>query len=192
VNLISVNRTTLPAAMLDLAKSHIRVRHDRDDALITQYLAQAIEAVERSCSINLNPAVFALDIFRLVPPLVPGLYPCYGSSLPPMRLALPVNNVTAFTLDDADGVDQSADYTIEQADGGGSAASYLVGPRLQSTSGWTMTVDVGLEDPDGIAPAITAAVLRLTGGFYENRESSSALVVADFGAELMSIWRPTT
>ena len=185
MNALNVDRTTLPAALLDTAKLHLRVYHTRDDALIAQYLAMAIDEVERRCNINLNPAVFALEPVTLTP----GPYAGWPGLA---RYALPVNNVHAFTLDDADGEDMADSYTIEQADLGGSAGAYLVGVPLvaRTVAGWTMTVDVGLDTPDDLSPAVTAAVLRLTGGYYENRESPSAVVVDDFLGELTAVWRP--
>jgi hypothetical protein len=181
MNLVSVDRLTLPTAMLATAKEHLRVRHDRDDALITQYLAMAISAVERRCNINVNPAVYALDAATLASGVCAG-WPAVA------RYALPVNNVVAFTLEDADGVDQAVPYAIEQADLGGSATAYLVGPP--SLAAWAMTLDVGVDAPEAIDPAVAAAVLRLTGGYYENRESPSAVVVDDFLGELAAVWRP--
>ena len=132
-NLLTVDRTTLPQAMLDTAKAHLRVTHTRDDSLIAAYLAQAIDTVERQSNINVNPATFALQ--------PPNAYPCpcvpYSSAGQPpgtARLPLPVNNVSAFTLVDGDGADQAASYSIEQADLGGSATSYLVGPAIPATT----------------------------------------------------------
>jgi hypothetical protein len=183
MNQLTVDRTTLAAALLDAAKAQCRVTHGRDDVLIQQYVAQAIEAVERRCSINLNPALFELDLFTLE------ALPCVGWP-GRCRLALPVNNVHAFTLKDADGIDQADLYTIEQGDLGGSAAAYLVGPAVVAAD-WAMTVDVGVDTTELLSPAVAAVVLRLTGGYYENRESPSALVVDDFLGELASIWRPS-
>lgn len=183
MNCLSVDRTTLPQAMTDLAKAHLRVYHARDDTLIGVYLAQAIDEVERRCNINLVPATFALDVPALV--LVPcRTYPAQA------RWALPVNNVQAITLEDADGTDQSDAYAIEQADLGGSASSYLVGPPIPAAA-WTMTADVGVDDPDDLAPAVLAVILRLVGAYYENREAPQAVVVDDFLGELAAVWRPT-
>jgi uncharacterized phiE125 gp8 family phage protein len=183
MNAISVDRTTLPAALLAIAKEHLRVRHTRDDLLITQYIAQAIDAVERRCSINLNPAVYALD-----PCTLDAAWPCITRS-GAARLLLPVNNVQSFTLEDADNADQSVGYTIEQADMGGAFSAYLVGPPI-SGSGWALALNVGVDTLEVLSPAVTAAVLRLTGGYYENRESPSAVVADDFLSELVAVWRP--
>lgn len=179
---LSVDRTALPMALLDLAKSHLRVRHDRDDTLVGVYIAQAVDEVERRCNINLNPATFALDLYALGPSTCAG-WPVLA------RQALPVNNVQSFTLEDADGLDQSAPYAIEQADLGGSASAYLVGPAVPA-AGWTMTADVGVDNGDDMAPAVLAVVLRLVGGYYENRESPAAVVVDEFAVEMAAVWRP--
>jgi hypothetical protein len=42
-----------------------------------------------------------------------------------------------------------------------------------------------------LAPAVLAAVLRLTGGYYETRESASALADDAFLGELAATWRPS-
>ncbi len=189
MNCLDVDRQVLPAALLETAKSHLRVRHGRDDLLIQTYLAQAIDAVERRCSINLNMADFELEIHHL------DATPCVA--LPEhVRLALPVNNVRSFTLADGDGVDQSISYAVEQSDIGGAGQAYLVGPPVTG-SDWLMTATVGLdvpvptEVPPNLAPAVLAVLLRLTAGYYENRESSSALAADDFLGELIAIWRPS-
>jgi uncharacterized phiE125 gp8 family phage protein len=189
MNCLDVDRDQLPAALLELAKQHLRVRHGRDDLLIQTYLAQAIELVERRCSINLNPADFELEVHHL------DAQPC--RTLPEhMRLALPVNNVRTFTLTDGDGIDQSLNYAVEQADIGGSGQAYLVGPPVTGAD-WLLTAAVGVDvpvpdqAPPTLAPAVLAVVLRLAAGYYENRESSSALGVDDFLGELVAIWRPS-
>jgi uncharacterized phiE125 gp8 family phage protein len=190
MNCLDVDRSSLPAALLDLAKQHLRVRHSRDDLLIQTYVGQAIDAIERRCSINLNPADFELEVHHL------DAMPC--EALPEhMQLALPVNNVRTFTLTDGDGVDQSVSYAIEQSDLGGSGQAWLVGPPITEDD-WLMTAAVGIEVATGspppapdIAPAVLAAVLRMTGGYYENRESSAALAVDDYLNELIPIWRPS-
>lgn len=189
MNCLDVDRSSLPAALLELAKSHQRVRHGRDDLLIQTYLAQALEVVERRCSINLNPADFEIEVHHLqaVPCAVPP---------PHVRLVLPVNNVRTFTLADAEGVDQSLNYTVEQADLGGTAAAYLVGPAMHDSGNWVMTAAVGIDaaTPEDaatqLAPAVLSAVLRLAAAYYENRESTSGVLVGDFLAELTAIWRP--
>jgi Phage gp6-like head-tail connector protein len=191
MNQTSVDRTSLPAALLDLAKSHLRVRHTRDDALILQYLAQAIEQVERRCSINLNPASVII---------VPAEDCCTPWSAPPvMRWRLPVNNVQTFTLLDADGVDHANDYGVEQADLNGAHAAYLVGSPFGAPD-WTFEATVGVLyapphippfEPTDLAPAVLAAVLRLTGAYYENREAFGALTADDFLGELAAVWSPS-
>jgi hypothetical protein len=187
-NLLSVDRAALPDALLDVAKDHLRVRHDRDDTLIRMYVAQAIDVVERKGSINLNPSTFAID-----PCALPGVaWPAQlwmPAGTMGVRLSLPVNNVEAFTVTDADGVDQSDAYEVEQADLGGSAQAYLVGPTI--AAGWAMTADVGVDDPDKLAPAVLAVVLRLVGGYYETRESASDLTDDTFVDELVAVWRPS-
>jgi uncharacterized phiE125 gp8 family phage protein len=183
MNQLSVDRATLPAAMLDLAKTHLRVSHARDDALITSYLAMALATVERRCSINLNEATFDIDLHHLETT-------CCKPVPTHVRIALPVNNVDTFTVIDGGGADQSADYVVEQSDIDGTGTAYLVGPPITALD-WTMLVDVGMPDADTMSPDVLAVVLRIVAAYYENRESSSPVFVDDFASELLSIWRPT-
>jgi uncharacterized phiE125 gp8 family phage protein len=190
---LSIDRQALPAAMLGTAKAHARVDHARDDTLISQYLAQAIDEVERHCSINVNPASYEVALDTLTAP-------CTWPAPNAWRVRLPVNNVEGFTLFDAGGVDLSDQVTIEQADIGGAYPAYLVGTGALA-AGCTLALDVGVAfivpgttpAPDVLpmAPSIAAAVLRLTAAYYENREASVALVLEQFAPELVSIWNPS-
>ena len=169
---MTVDRDVLPVALLALAKSQMRVEHNRDDVLITEQLRAAIVGVERRCSININPAQFAFE----------------GCDITATG-RLPVNNVSAIVSLFSGGVDVSSNYGIKQDEMGGNAHAYLVGPTLNSNDA-VLVVDVGMQTVDAIDPAITAAVLRITAAYYENRETFAPVFVDDFLGELIAIWRP--
>jgi len=182
-NRTTIDRTTLPTALLPLAKEHARVRHARDDALLTSLVADAIDVVERRCSINVFAATYSLRLDACRQETASD-----GSGL--TRYAFPVNNVNTATVSDGAAVDQSAAYTVEQADYGGAGEAWMVGPAISGT-GWTAVVEVGMDDPDDLAPAVRVAILRLTAAFYEARESFVPVYEPDYLGDLGVIWRPT-
>jgi hypothetical protein len=180
VNRLSVDREALPAELLTLAKAQMRVEHTRDDALITQHLKDAINAVERRCNININPATFALRDWCWM--WVPWRAPYYAAPLP-------VNNVVSIVSLINGGTDVAADYLIEQAHFGGNAEAFIVGPMLH-TSEPVLTVEVGMDTADQLEPAVSSVVLRITAAYYESRESTAAVYIDDFASELAATWRP--
>jgi hypothetical protein len=185
VNLISVDRTTLPAALLPEAKEHMRVRHVRDDTLIATYLSMAIAAVERRGNINLNPATYEIDGFEL------RLDDC-NHAAGAFRYRLPVNNVSAISdLIQSGGTDQAGQYTVTQSDAGGSGNSYITGPSLYGY-GWTLKAEVGIDDPLELDPAVLSCLYRIAAAYYEARESNAPVFVDDFTSELLQVWRPGT
>ena len=185
MNLIAVDRTTLPAALLIEAKEHMRVRHDRDDSLISTYLGMAIAAVERRCNIRLNPSTYEIDGFEL------RLDSC-DHAANAFRYRLPVNNVQTITdLTQSGGPDQAAQYTVTQSDAGGSGNSYITGPSLYGL-GWTLTAEVGIDDPADLDPAVLSCLYRIAAAYYESRETNAPVFVDDFTSELLQVWRPGT
>jgi hypothetical protein len=58
-------------------------------------------------------------------------------------------------------------------------------------SGATLTLDVGVEAPEDMAPPFFSLIARLAGSQYENREANIGLMADDFGDELIALWRPT-
>ena len=112
------------------------------------------------------------------------------------RGCCPSNNCREF--DSAHGtarrrrVDISAGFQLWSADPGGNGASYLLGLEgyclpygAQITS-----LKVGVETADTLAPAFFAAIARITGSLYENREASAELMASGFDDELAALWRP--
>lgn len=181
----TIDRQALPAALLALAKAQARVDHDRDDLLLTEQLAQAIDDVERLTNATLFERVLSVDSRDLVtPPLWSWALSGSGN-----WIGLPFNNVTALVATDADGLDVSAGYRIRQADLGGVGTAWLQGPSVVATLPVVFTITAGLATPDAIAPALRRLILRRTAALYEYREAALPLSDSDLASE-PSLWRP--
>lgn len=192
MRIISIDRTTLAADLLAVAKSNSRVEHDRDDALIETMIAQAIDDIQRLANVYLfdtEAEWTGAELSRLRSFCV-----ATASAYPnAMRVSLPFNNVASVEVTDADGVDQSAAFEIEQGEPGGNSQSYLIGPTLNvgPWPGLVFSFRYGVAAADEIAPSVKAAVIRRTSAYYENREATLALSLNEAPGEFLSIWRPT-
>jgi hypothetical protein len=185
---ISVDRAALPALLLDSIKLHCRVYHVRDDAILLTYIGAAIGIAERKCNVNLNPAEYLVTTDEL------GSTCTHAALGPRLTWPLPLNNVHAFTVmqsADAGAPDITADFELWSPDFGGSASAYLVplaGKALPTTA--LISLGVGIEDADDLAPEFFSLIARITASQYENREASSDLWTETFREELASLWRP--
>jgi uncharacterized phiE125 gp8 family phage protein len=157
---------TLPAALLPVAKAHLRVDFTDDDASITEYLAQSIGLCEQ---------VWDLAVFSAEVDWSPDL--STGAS----RYQCPVQPVSAFTVL-ADAVDVSADYVLESAS--------LTEPVWLARSDGTafaadaeITLTAGYADIATMPPPMRAGILRIAATLYEHRESVSVL-----GPDQMPLW----
>lgn len=179
----AVDRNAIPTALLDSVKQHLRVRHARDDALITRYIASAVSLIERKCNVTMDPTV----------------YVCTADELghPPMQectWSLPVNNVHKVEVNDEQTppVDHAAAFQLWNPDYGGNGYSYLVainGTRIQAS--WTLKLEAGLVTPaDDMSPAFFALLARMVGSLYETREASAELYGDSWADELAALWRP--
>lgn len=149
--------TTLPAALLTLAKDHLRVTFPDDDTVITEYLAQSIGLLEQFWGLS----IFSAAVAWLPEPAGLSRYQC------------PVQPVSAFTVT-AGGTDQSADYRLEQA--------ALTGPiwltRIDGTAfpdDAAVTLTAGYATAAELMPPMRAGILRVAGTLYEHRESVSVI-----------------
>lgn len=141
----------LPAALLPLAKSHLRVDGTYDDAYITDAIKRAINWFERVTNISVNKVTWtwspdAADF-------------CAGSA------AVPVSPVNSFTVDA--GGDVSANYKLETMSMHGIGLYRLVGAHV---TGMKVAMPSGYADANVLDAGITDAVLRYTAHLYENRE----------------------
>jgi hypothetical protein len=183
INRTAIDRLTLPLVLLPLVKDQARVRHDRDDVLMTSHVAASIGLAERLCNVSLYPADYIVTADEI--------YSCQRLCATPTRWLLPLNNVRACVITGVDAADLSAGFTLSNADYGGNASSYL-----QSVGGatipWdaTLALTVGVDDPTELAPAFLSLISRMAASMYENREADADLWASGFSAELMALWRP--
>lgn len=181
----TIDRTTLPAAFLELAKAQARVTHAEDDALITEQLAQAIDDVERLT----NATIFERQM-TLTPPELGLDLLAWAVSGSGNWISLPFNNVSALEVLDGAGTDISAAYTIKQRDPGGTGTTWLQGPATAPTPApATFTFTAGMKTTGGIAPALRRLILRRAAALYEFRESALPLTADDLAGE-PGLWRP--
>lgn len=180
-----IDRATLPALLLPLAKSQARIEHDRDDALVTEFVAQAIDDVERIT----NATLFARTIVSTSPEVAGA--PLWAWAVPgsPNWISLSFNNVQRFVALDANGVDITADYTVRQADPGGVGTCWLQGPAAQPPQPVQFAILAGAETIDEIAPALRRLILRRAAALYEYREAALPLSSDDLASE-PALWRP--
>jgi uncharacterized phiE125 gp8 family phage protein len=181
----TIDRTTLPAALVPLAKAQAKVEHARDDVLIAEHLAQAIDDVERVTNATLFERTITTDAVDLVG------WPLYAWATPGSGnwIGLPFNNVSAFVATDADGLDVSSGYRVRQADIGGVGTAWLQGPTTVATPPITFAITAGLKTPDAIAPALRRLILRRAAALYEYREAALPLSADDLADE-PALWRP--
>ncbi len=198
INRTAVDHTALPDALLPMVKEHCRVRHDRDDQLITSYIASAVGLIERQCNVSLDPATYTCtgDELRRRGPLQGlGRWRIPATPATATSYALPMNNVRTAVVTDAGEppVDHSTEYELWNPDFGGNGASYLV-QQVPSTEAlcpnWLVELEVGILKPEDLAPAVSILIARMTASLYENREASSALWADTWAAELTALWRP--
>lgn len=183
--LVAVNRDALPALFLPLAKSQARIDHDRDDALVTEHLAQAIDDVERLTNATIFERTIGATSWE-----VAGA-PLWAWAVPgsPNWISLTFNNVITFGAIDAAGVDVTTLYTLRQADPGGVGTAWLQGPAAPPAQPVSFIIVAGARDLDGIAPALRRLILRRAAALYEYREAALPLSADDLTGE-PALWRP--
>lgn len=187
-NRTAVDWTVLADGLLDLAKQHSRVYHDRDDDLIREYLQQAVNIVERRANVNLVQATYEAD------GAYPQPYPCtWWARWQSWGVLLPFNNVRAIRfLDDSDPPGEiTGAWRIAQQEFGSNRDAFLLLPDQTWPGATTVELDVGVDDKDDLAPALRSLVLRIAASLYEYREANLALTEDHFAPELMAAWRPT-
>lgn len=158
---VSEDRTTLPAALLTLAKAQMRVDYSEDDAFITSTLARAIARFQEVNEVTVNPSVF------LWTP-ADADFDMFDDNVE--AADLPVRPVTAFAAE-IDLIDVSADYSIGLKFDGvyGVPIQQLRGP---SAAGLSVTLTAGYADLAALPDAVEDTLLRHAAFMYEYREIS--------------------
>lgn len=148
----SLDRAALPAALLPLVKSHLRVDGTYDDVYITDAIGRAISWFERVTNISVNKVTWTWSPDQAS--FVDGVAP------------VPVSPVNSFTVN-AGGTDVSASYTITTMSMHGIGIYALAGAWV---AGMAVAIPSGYADAASLDPGITDALLRYTAHLYENRE----------------------
>lgn len=158
----SIDRVTLPQAMLTLAKLHMRVTFDDDDQIIVHKLSHAINLFELLTQFSVSKAVYTWT---------PGVIGGLDSLGAPVETAkCPVMRVGSFTAKDDAQVDISANYELYGDTMPDSIApQYLLGPSGSNVSP-TVSLTVGYPTLGDMPPTIVDIAMRIAGYLYEWRE----------------------
>jgi uncharacterized phiE125 gp8 family phage protein len=157
----TVDYTSLPTALLPLAKQHMRVDFIDDDETIRHYLAHAIGLLEKFWDWQ----IFSVPV-TWAPELMTGA--CAES---------PVRPVASFTAKDEGGTDVSADYELKKGKDNTVPVFLCRKDGGDFPAGLDVALVAGYGTPASLDPAVEAAVLRLASTFYEHRESVTTLSV---------------
>lgn len=153
--ILTEDRAALPAALLPLAKTQMRVDTAADDAFIKSLLARAIARFQEENEVTVNPSTFTWT-------------PAETDFSDSGAVTLPVRPVTLFTasilLDDV-----SADYAIALKWDGiyGVPIQQLFGPAV---AGLSIALTAGYADLAALPDAVLDTLLRHTAFLYEYRE----------------------
>lgn len=166
----------LPAGLLEIAKSHLRIDGTYDDAYVADAIRRAINWFERVTHVSVNPVtwIWKPDAGNWCNGLVP----------------VPVSPADSFTVE-AGGLDVSAGYSLVTMSTFGIGLYALSGAH---TAGMAVTIPSGFASAAALDPGITDAVLRYTAHLYENREilvmGSDALSPDWMNSVIATYWMP--
>lgn len=157
----SIDRITLPQAMLPLTKLHMRVNFDDDDQIIVHKLAHAINLFEMLTQFSVSKATYTWT---------PGIVaPLDADGLPVDAGRCPVMRVGSFTAKDG-ATDISSQYSIYGDTMPDSIApQYLIGPSGSNISP-SVSLTVGYPTIGDMPPSIIDIAMRIAGYLYEWRE----------------------
>jgi uncharacterized phiE125 gp8 family phage protein len=148
-----LDRAALPAALLELAKSHLRVDGTYDDVYIKDAIGRAISWFERVTNVSVNPVTWIWHPWSTAF--------CLGVAQVPVS---PVN--TGFKVEYG-ATDATADYELATMSMHGIGLYAIEGAFVD---GMKVTMPSGYADLAALDPGITDAILRYTAHLYENRE----------------------
>lgn len=156
---------TLPVTLAE-AKTHLRVTHDEDDALIMGLLRAALAYVERDTGRAFESQTWELTIDR---------FPTSEIMIP----MGPLVSVTSVIYTDADGLAQtvpSLDYEVDTVSETGWVSPSVAWPAPMATiNAVRVTFVVGLGTPEDIRQAI----LLILGLWYDNRAAASDVAMQE-------------
>lgn len=172
----SIDRTTLPAAMLNDVKAQMRVEHNRDDALITKHIARAIDYVERYCDICIFEAQYMLRIQHSV---------SETTNLLPVAPIIGINVKTGTT-------DVTTNYTLTGYTTTGEIGGQYIEGKLNVNQ--VINIQAGYKTVADMPPVLDDVISRHAAHLYEQRESLMASNIRP-SADVMHIlnslmWRP--
>lgn len=154
------------AVDLALAKQHLRVRHDSEDTIIAAYLAAAKAWVERYTGKGLSVAERVETL--------PGFD---GGDITLSWGPYSADSLTIGYLDSDLAEQAFTDFTVLDVFGGARVRADEIWPTAEAV---TLTYDAGYST----TPAdLDAAVLLLTGEYYDNREAGTASNAASMAVE---------
>jgi len=163
--LVSVDRTALPASLLPLAKTHMRVEFSRDDEYIKLCLARGIDFFERTTELVVNPTKWEWVPWLGAGITLPNEAGGYGWQIPFQPAP------TWKVYDVKNGVDISAGFSmLAYAPADQYGVRWLVASAGQPTASPFVDITLGYADAASMPPGILGFVLEAAGWYYENRE----------------------
>lgn len=159
-SITAVDYAALPAALLDIAKQHMRVDFTDDDDLIERYLASAIAHVELVSGWRIFPTIVSW-----FPTLISTAY-AYRTPLGPVASFLVMLDEPAPPTDISNQFAIITDTPV--------TPSWLSKKdKTAFPTPITMTLNVGYTDADKLPPNMSDVILRIAASLYENRETVS-------------------
>lgn len=159
VEILAIDRQTLPDEMLPMFKTHCRVSFPDDDQYLQLCLIRAIDLAER----HWGSFVFGTVVL-------------WTTSYSAQRRQVPVVPVMSFTASDAEGNDVTAEYRIR--------SDYF--ERLDGQpvpAGLSVTLQCGYDAYADMPPSAIDVSFRVGAHFYENREA-----VTSYSLDAVPMW----
>jgi hypothetical protein len=155
VQVISRDLTTLPTALLSMAKRHCRIDWDYDDSLVMSVIARAIARFEQTNEVTINPTTVLW---------IPAPEEFTASGAP-----TPVRPITAF-IATSGATDISANYAIVlKWDSIHGVPIQLLEGAMPTTGGLELMLQLGYTTTS-LPPAVLDVVMRHTAHLFEHRE----------------------
>lgn len=159
-SITAVDYTALPAALLNIAKQHMRVDFTDDDDIIKRYLASAIAHVE---------LVSGWRIFGTTVSWFPTLNATAYAYRTPLA---PVASFTVMLDEPAPPTDISNQFAII-TDTPVTPSWLSKKDKTAFPTPLTMTLVLGYSDATKLPPNMSDVILRIAASLYENREAVS-------------------